>query len=282
MSTFRPYVNVTAYNTPKGEPHAVVSLSFANIRVRHFRGSRDAQCCPKHAVLGSIQPLDDPYVPKHGLPTPVDDPWETVLKPELDADTARCSVWKEEVQNLLIFAGLFSAVVTAFIVESYKFLQPDPNDTIIGLLFHIANSLNNTAPFPPSIDPVSIVTPFSRTSRSVRLNILWLLSLILSLTTVLIGTISLQWLRQHQSYPNFSAKEKVAILHMRLQALDEWYVPHIFAGLPLLLQGALALFLIGMIDFSFPLGPKIVISVAIIVGFTLLFLGATTVLSSLQ
>ena len=35
---------------------------------------------------------------------------------------------------------------------------------------------------------------------------------------------------------------------MRGEALEAWYVPHIFAGLALLFQGALALDLAGFID----------------------------------
>jgi hypothetical protein len=179
-------------------------------------------------------------------------------------------------------AGLFSAVVTAFVIESYKFLQPSPNDAVVGLLFQIANSLKNTSSLPPSVDPASITTPFSPTSSAIRLNVFFFLSLILSLTTVLIGTISLQWLREHQSYPNFSPKEKAAILHMRSEALEAWYVPVIFSALPLLLQGALVLFLAGLIDFSLPLGRKLIIPVSVVVGLTLLFLGATTVLPTFQ
>jgi hypothetical protein len=173
-------------------------------------------------------------------------------------------------------------VVTAFVIESYKFLQPDSNDAVIGLLFLIANSLNNTSPLPPSVNPAPITNPFSQTSSSVRINVFWFLSLILSLTTVLIGTISLQWLREHQSYPNFSPKEKAAILHMRSTALEAWYVPVIFSTLPLLLQGALILFLAGLIDFALPLGRKLIIPVSVVVGLTLLFLGATTVFPTLQ
>lgn len=175
-------------------------------------------------------------------------------------------------------AGLFSAVVTTFIVESYKFLQPDPNATIEGLLFHIANSLNNTSPLPPSLVPV----PFSQPSSSVRINIFWFISLVLSLTTVLIGTISLQWLREHQSYPDVSSKEKLAIFHMRSEALNVWCVPQIFSALPVLLQGALALFLVGLIDFVLPLGRKLTLPVSVIIGLTLLFLAATTALPTCQ
>jgi hypothetical protein len=53
-------------------------------------------------------------------------------------------------------AGLFSAVVTTFIVESYKLLLPDPNAAMTALLFHIASGLNNISPFPPSVSPESI------------------------------------------------------------------------------------------------------------------------------
>ncbi|KAF8181092.1 hypothetical protein BJ912DRAFT_835195, partial [Pholiota molesta] len=141
--------------------------------------------------------------------------------------------WKDEVQNLLIFAGLFSAVVTTFIVESYKLLLPDPNAAMTGLLFHIASGLNNTSPFPSSVSPESILAPFSRTPTAVRINVFWFISLILSLTTVLVGTIALQWLREHQFYGGYSSKEKVAMLHMRSEAIEAWYLPQIFAMLPL-------------------------------------------------
>ncbi|KAF8179909.1 hypothetical protein BJ912DRAFT_1062706 [Pholiota molesta] len=232
------------------------------------------------AKEASAMPLDpdNPYFFEHAYPKPDGDLWEILLKPELEADTTRCDAWKDEVQNLLIFAGLFSAVVTTFIIESYKFLQPDPNATIVGLLFHIANSLNNTSPLPPSFVPV----PFSPTSSSVRINIFWFISLILSLTTVLVGTISLQWLREHQSYPDVSFKEKLAIFHMRSEALDVWRVPQIFSALPVLLQAALALFLIGLIDFILPLGRKLTIPVSIIIALTLFFLAATTALPTYQ
>ncbi|KAF8181089.1 hypothetical protein BJ912DRAFT_882544, partial [Pholiota molesta] len=124
--------------------------------------------------------IDAPYEhapPKDG------DPWTTLLTPELEADTLRCNAWKDEVQNLLIFAGLFSAVVTTFIVESYKLLLPDPNAAMIGLLFHIASGLNNTSPFPPSVSPDDILAPFSRTPSAIAINVFWFTSLILSLTT---------------------------------------------------------------------------------------------------
>jgi hypothetical protein len=108
------------------------------------------------------------------------------------------------------------------------------------------------------------------------------MSLILSLTTVLVGTIALQWLREHQSYPGVSPKETLAILHMRSESLEAWYVPQIFSTLPLLLQGALVLFFAGLIDFTLPLGTKLTAPVACTIALILLFLAATTALPAFQ
>ncbi|KAF9553579.1 hypothetical protein CPC08DRAFT_594837, partial [Agrocybe pediades] len=178
---------------------------------------------------------------------PTEDPWALLLRPLLEKDKRQCDVWIDEVQNLLIFAGLFSAVITSFVVESYKNLQPDPNDSIISLLSVIAissqSSSNNSSSLPIS------QPPFTPAASSVRVNVLWFMSLVLSLTTVLVGIISLQWIREHQSYPALSPKEVYALLHMRTQSLRQWHVPSIFRTLPILLQIALALFLVGLIDF---------------------------------
>ncbi|KDR68553.1 hypothetical protein GALMADRAFT_26527, partial [Galerina marginata CBS 339.88] len=140
------------------------------------------------------------------------------LEPLLKKDKMQCDAWKEEVQNLLIFAGLFSAVVTAFIIESYKMLQRDPNDAIISLLSVIANRLDNTT--------ATIPTP-------VLLSFIGSGSLVLSLATVLIGIISLQWIREHQNYPNLPPRECFALFNMRADGLKRWHVPKIFTALPL-------------------------------------------------
>ncbi|KAI0323690.1 hypothetical protein GY45DRAFT_1212321, partial [Cubamyces sp. BRFM 1775] len=39
--------------------------------------------------------------------------------------------WKSELDTLLVYAGLFSAVLTAFNVESYRLLQPDDADAAV-------------------------------------------------------------------------------------------------------------------------------------------------------
>lgn len=132
----------------------------------------------------------------------------------MESNKVQWDIWKGEVQNLLIFvscvrtsigtksanrilkAGLFSASVTAFIIESYKGLQRDPNNDIVNLLSHITIQLGNplnttsTIPFQTSL-LLSIFTP---SPSIIQINIFWFVSLILSLMTVVVGIVSLQWL----------------------------------------------------------------------------------------
>ncbi|KDR66592.1 hypothetical protein GALMADRAFT_106286, partial [Galerina marginata CBS 339.88] len=197
----------------------------------------------------------------------------------MEEEKIRCEAWKEEVNNLLIFAGLFSAVITAFVIESYKTLQPDPNNAIVDLLSHIASRLDNPL---NDVSPIASAASFSPSSSSIRVNILWFLSLILSLTTVLVGIITLQWLREYQSYPGLTPKQSLAVFRMRSEGMEKWYVWKIFTALPLLLQTALALFLVGVVDFLLTLDNKVAISVSVVIGLTLLFLAATTALPMLQ
>ncbi|KAF5325275.1 hypothetical protein D9619_009844 [Psilocybe cf. subviscida] len=212
------------------------------------------------------------------------DPFERLLKPMLEEDTAQCNAWKDEVQNILIFAGLFSAVVTAFIIESYQQLQPDPNDAIVGLLAHIAEkldkpSLNGTA----SVSSIVADTNFSPSRADININIFWFLSLVFSLTAALVGIITLQWLREHQRYDNTLKPQQImAIFNVRLDGLQRWYVPQIFAGLPLLLQAALVLFFAGMIEFLFALRREVAVPVTLSICIPFIFLIATTLLPILQ
>ncbi|KAF5318432.1 hypothetical protein D9619_010906 [Psilocybe cf. subviscida] len=277
--TTDPDVNLRDYDilleqrVPVDDPVLALPQGDARTNPRKFPISANDLPLPK---------LSDPLTTH--VPKPESDPFEHFLKPMLEKDTVQCNAWKDEVQNILIFAGLFSAVVTAFIIESYQRLQPDPNDAIIGILAHIAERLDN-----PSINgsvpasPMVSTANFAPSHSDITINIFWFISLVLSLSAALIGIITLQWLREHQRYDSaLQPRETLAILHMRLDSLKRWYVPQIFAGLPLLLQSALVLFFAGMIEFMFVLRPEVAVPVTLTICIPLVFLIATTILPILQ
>ncbi|KAJ3517344.1 hypothetical protein NLJ89_g567 [Agrocybe chaxingu] len=180
-------------------------------------------------------------------------------------------------------ASLFSAVVTAFIIESYKNLKPDPNDTAVILLARIASRLDNplnSSALPPAVDETPI--PFSPSLTLV--NVFWILSLVVSLTTVLIGIVASQWLREHQIYPaHFSTEQKLALFNMRTEMLNRWYIPAFFTSLPVLLELALVLFFFGLAEFLRSLGvTQVTVPIIVAIGLSLLFLVATTAIPALQ
>ncbi|OJT05042.1 hypothetical protein TRAPUB_4107 [Trametes pubescens] len=86
--------------------------------------------------------------------------------------------WNDELDMLLVFAGLFSAALTAFNVQSYLLLQPDNSDTIILVLIGISAQLesfatasaNSTRPAFTPPDPASFMPPFLRSMANLVAN----------------------------------------------------------------------------------------------------------------
>lgn len=202
---------------------------------------------------------------------------------------------KEDIDTLLVFvrtilrafcprltqhilqAGLFSAVLTAFLVESYNTLSPDKTDTVIALLAQIAsrtNSYTSDSNIPNSAVPssTSILPSFEPTASSLRVNTLWFTSLNLSLITASFGIMVKQWLRSYLAMPYISPQARLRARRFRFSGFDKWKVFEIAAMLPLLLQLALGLFLVGLCFFTWSVHPNIgKTSVPLVAGWAFLF-----------
>ncbi|CAL1714103.1 unnamed protein product [Somion occarium] len=209
--------------------------------------------------------------------TSASEAWRTCSKRLREHDKHMVKGWKEDIDTLLVFAGLFSAVVTAFNVEAYKLLQQDPQETAVLLLGKIAGQLGSNV---TSIltDPDQEVDPHSAFSR--RLNTLWFASLVFSLAAASMGILVKQWLRAYVSDSASSPRESARIRQFRLDGLLKWKVPEIIALLPVMLQTALAFFFIGLVDLLWSLDPIVASIITVFVTASLLFLIITTILPS--
>ncbi|KAL0577436.1 hypothetical protein V5O48_004546 [Marasmius crinis-equi] len=173
--------------------------------------------------------------------------------------------------------GLFSAVVTAFTIESYQWLSEDPQDLTVALLMQISHQMRNE---PSSSSPIE---PFKASSSNVRINTFWFLSLIIALVDALFGLLCKQWLREHRRPIHTCTPEEALALHwLRRESLEVWHVPTFLAALPMLLELALFLFFAGLLEllwsrhivpFSIAMG---------VVGFAALFYVGTTILPSVS
>ncbi|KAI0319878.1 hypothetical protein OF83DRAFT_713702 [Amylostereum chailletii] len=118
--------------------------------------------------------------------------WSLYLKETVIWDEKLAEHWKAQIDSILIFTGLFSATVAAFIIESYKTLQPDSGDTTVALLNYlsqVSSIANGTQPPPPPSVPTG--NSFQAPSTMVHVNVLWFLSLTFSLASA-VGAIMMQ------------------------------------------------------------------------------------------
>ncbi|KAJ7842892.1 hypothetical protein B0H13DRAFT_1731672 [Mycena leptocephala] len=102
--------------------------------------------------------------------------WAVYVSEAEKYDKALVETWKSDMEGLLIFAALFSAILTAFIIESYRLLNPDSGDVTVQLTFNVTQS-----------------TPFTPAPASLVCNGLWFISLGFSLACALIATLVQQW-----------------------------------------------------------------------------------------
>lgn len=170
--------------------------------------------------------------------------------------------------------------MTAFVIESYKWLQEDTDDISLRLLAFIAAQVaNGTSTAVPS---TLMPQPFSASASEVRINSVWFLSLTLALTTVLIGILCLQWLREFQRDAALSHKDAVALRQMRYEGLLHWRVPDILSLLPILLQTSLVLFFFGLLELLWTRNKIVAAFISAAVGVVMIFLGVTTALPAVQ
>ncbi|KAJ3864156.1 hypothetical protein EV359DRAFT_418, partial [Lentinula novae-zelandiae] len=157
--------------------------------------------------------------------------------------------FKETIDSLLVFAALFSAVVTSFIIATIASLQPDYSQISAVLLMEqvqllraAGNSTVINAIPQPSID----LQNASVDANTLWVNGLFLTSLSLALVTALLSVLVKQWLQAYTSILAGNAKQRAMIRQFRYHGLVKWKVPEIIGVLPIILHMSLALFLIGL------------------------------------
>lgn len=134
-------------------------------------------------------------------------------------------------------AGLFSAVSSAFIVESYKQMLPDFTElTYRALAANISGK--------PFVDEPFVVDETSRT-----VNCLWIASLVTSLSTALIAILAKQWLASYPVHARDNLREWAQLRQFRFDGLKLWRLPELIALIPVLLHVSLMLFLAGLVVF---------------------------------
>ncbi|KAF8816043.1 hypothetical protein BYT27DRAFT_7078187 [Phlegmacium glaucopus] len=129
--------------------------------------------------------------------------WSIYNKEAESYDRALMETWKDDMDSIIIFAGLFSAVLTAFLVDASKNLKPDPTDrtnallsqTVV-LLAQISQQLGPNGS-QTIISPLQPLEQFTLNASDLRVNIFWYIGLGFSITAALGATLVQQWVRDY-------------------------------------------------------------------------------------
>ncbi|GJE95629.1 hypothetical protein PsYK624_118150 [Phanerochaete sordida] len=195
-------------------------------------------------------------------------------------DTEEMKYYAEDIDTLLVFAGLFSAFLTAFVVQTYPMLTDDDSSTTNQLLaLSVSAQLRATGTVIPSTINSTLTSLldaqlFSPATSARAINILFFLSLILSLAAAFFGILAKQWLREYLRWnsPLALPRENVLVRQDRIEAWEAWNVAATISSIPALLELAMVLFLSGVVVLLWTLDDVVAI---IITVFAALFLVAT-------
>ncbi|KAJ7184803.1 hypothetical protein C8R46DRAFT_844601, partial [Mycena filopes] len=183
--------------------------------------------------------------------------WNALLRSTLtDAIEPKAEGWRSGLDALLVFLGLFSAIVTAFIVPSLLSLKQDQVARTNELLSNITNILVILAGSNVSASSLAQPAIFVPTDSDVRFNVYLTLSLIISLSIGALAIACRGFLNLVSWSHHNKAVERLTDIRTRWKSAEQLLGPAI-ESLPQLLIIPVLLFIIGLVDSVFSVALQI-------------------------
>ncbi|THV01894.1 hypothetical protein K435DRAFT_654372, partial [Dendrothele bispora CBS 962.96] len=183
--------------------------------------------------------------------------WAVYLGEAEKYDGELVAGWKDDMSDLVVFSSLYSSVLTAFIIESYRTLQPDSGVLTVSLLTQISQQLaaaanGTTVPFQTPND-------FQPDSSSVICNLLWFLALVLALTCSLLAIFVQQWTRDFKQKTTLrpSPVLRAKIFMYSYFGMRKFGMHAVVDLIPFLLHISLLLFFVGLVEFLIPVNKTV-------------------------
>ncbi|KAH9989261.1 hypothetical protein BJV77DRAFT_948700, partial [Russula vinacea] len=190
--------------------------------------------------------------------------WDMYLDKVKEEDEQIAYGWKENSDGILTFIGLFSATVAAFIIEFYKQLSPDSGNQTVALLGQISQQLVN---FPNGTYSITANQPSPPSATMIWANVLWLTSLVLSLSSALMATMLQQWARNYVETPKLSDPNHCARVRSFLFLGTETYRVQALSQLAFsLLHLSVYFFFAGLVIVFQTINKNVAIAAEVVVG----------------
>ncbi|KAJ7731718.1 hypothetical protein B0H14DRAFT_3616159 [Mycena olivaceomarginata] len=171
--------------------------------------------------------------------------WAVYVSEAEKYDRSLVESWKSDMEGMLIFAGLFSTTLTAFLIESYKTLIPDSGNGSMFLLAQISQQLAASAN--GTLFPIPAPPTFSPPTSSLVCNGL-------CLTCALVATLLEQWARDflHRADMRSSPVIRARVFSFLYYGLKRFKMHAVVEIVPLLLHASLFFFFAGLVAFLIP------------------------------
>ncbi|EUC59423.1 transmembrane protein, putative [Rhizoctonia solani AG-3 Rhs1AP] len=249
--------------------------------------SRNSQA-PIMAAAGNVSPTED--FDEYGTELePEARVWKTYVKVADKFDKEQVEGWNSSLDVTLIFAGLFTAICTAFVIESAKSLKEDPDETsarrldqITRILLVIANVSN-----PESLNSTELAAPISPDPFSPRLvdvciNALWFFSLSLSAAVALLAMLAKEWCYLFMSDRIGDPWSQTKTRQQRWMGIEMWKMEELIMFLPSFIHLSFLSFGIGLCVFLGDLNWRVAILAIIVTLGSMTIYMLSTLLPLLQ
>ncbi|KAF8904903.1 hypothetical protein CPB85DRAFT_952340 [Mucidula mucida] len=262
----RPFSTSSVTISPAGNTNTPASTPYS--RTSTLPGFTSSP--PSHTRPTVHDPFD--YEQKYA-PDPIYEEWSPKARvwrvygdEATQIDIEMVAGWREGLDMLLVFAALFSGVVTTFVTTTCKSLQLDLARVTNSLIAEMVSVQRATVHGAEAVDAVPpAVTSFPLQTSDFWVNALWFMSLGLSLSTTLLAVLAKQWIHQYLSVASTgSPRNRCRVRHFRYKALKKWHVPLIIELLPVLMHAALGLFFVGLVIYLCSLSTVMAAHMAII------------------
>ncbi|KAG8919523.1 hypothetical protein FRC01_001247 [Tulasnella sp. 417] len=215
--------------------------------------------------------FDDPYAPLRLPPlAQISEFWRRYDRLADIHDKKLTTNLNGNLDVLLIFAALFSAINTTFISITMPDLSPNPSDETNALLRLLVTRADNN-----TLTQSDFAPPFSANSNSITVNCLLYASLSCSLLAAVGAMMAKEWLQSFDRTGQTGPLEDQARFRQRkYNGVQEWHLEAVIKFLPNLLLLSVIFFFVGICLFLFPIN-------TIVAGIVIAFSGIGAVFSGI-
>ncbi|KAF9646287.1 hypothetical protein BDM02DRAFT_3188951 [Thelephora ganbajun] len=190
----------------------------------------------------------------------------TMYKREtMDYDTEYMNKCNEDLNTTLIFAGLFSAVSSAFVIAVQTKLESDSGGRSELYLRAILLSLNRS--ISPNEDPIAPPPWNGPPQEIITTSDLLYASLLMSLLAAFVAMLGKQWLNRYLRHTGGSMVERCGDRQRKSDGLKKWPFRLFIESLPIMLQIALLLLACGLSRYMWSVNTSVA---CVVISFTVL------------